>query len=183
MKTTKSSRRTVWIVGAVAAMLVFLVQVVWMIAGPFGATRQFVLRDMVEAQRVPGNVPVATFERPRPRSSLSQTRSIGSQTRIWVFRLNKWRELEASEVTRRVALHPAIFEMSGGRRFARDGYTLEVNVPVCDRWRIEEEIWETRRIGFKRLGFDISITNRWQSAELPGWSEVRGAFNRELALH
>ena len=122
--------------------------------------------------------PKAIFEQPRRRPSrLLPLASIGSNTRIWVFRRGQWAELTQTEASQRTNFDLLVVGRSGGKKTARWGYTLTVDVPVCEKWKVQLDIAEGRRVGPKALGLNFTMTNSWESAELPGWSNIRNSFN------
>jgi hypothetical protein len=57
------------------------------------------------------------------------------------------------------------------------GSTVEVQVPVCEKWRIKCQDVQRRQFRTGLIPIHVWITNQWESAELPGWSVVKKEFN------
>jgi len=139
-------------------------------------THQFALRSMGISET--GPEAIFQKERHRPHWILPKIVGIGFQTRFWVYRHKQWTELPLSEIQNIVHFHTGI--QKPGYIWI-DGYTVTVKVPVCERWKIETEIGETKRLGWKALSLRFTSTNRWQSVELPGWSMVHNQFRTFVA--
>jgi hypothetical protein len=92
--------------------------------------------------------------------------------KIYVFRHGKWSE--APDAVERIKWEP---HLRRGASAMRAGNTFIVQVPVCKTWKLEFSQSERRKIRSKLLPFTFPITARWDSPELPGWSEINQEFN------
>jgi hypothetical protein len=79
--------------------------------------------------------------------------------KIYIFREGMWREEP----------EPYVHWTGKHRRkgLPRD-YTLEVGVPVCEKWKVEFLRKEVRKFRSKFIPIQFWTTNRWTSSELPG---------------
>jgi hypothetical protein len=105
---------------------------------------------------------------------LTKTDMIGSvpSYKIYVFRHGKWSE--APDAVSRINWEAHLHR---GTRAMRRGNSFIVQVPVCKKWKLEFSQSERRKFRSKWLPFTFSIAARWDSAELPGWSEISQGFN------
>ena len=126
--------------------------------------------------------PKAFFEQPRPIPSKWLSRAhigITANYRLWVFRHGRWTQLEPAEASERTSFDVLITTNKNGRIYARSGYSFKIDVPVCEVWKVELSTSEIIHVGPKDFSFSYKKKNVWQSPNLPGWSNIRGAFNSE----
>jgi hypothetical protein len=91
--------------------------------------------------------------------------------KIYVFRHGKWSEDPGSLNVQWLPL------LRRGNRAIKGGNTLEVGVPVCEKWRLEFTRRERRKVRSKLIPIQFWITTRWNSEEMPGWSQIKNEFN------
>ena len=90
--------------------------------------------------------------------------------KFYLFRHGKWSEdPDSSNVQWIPWLRKDTAAMKGG-------YTVDVGVPVCEKWKVECFRRERRKFRSKFVPLQFWLTTRWDSAELPGWSEIRKEF-------
>ena len=174
MLPQQQRRRFLWITVSVAVLIILSI-----IFGGFVFVRAQNKRGFKLVRITATNgFPHAEFQKELLRYRWLRVKSFGSNTRIHVLRHGTWAELSLSETQKLLVMENMITDGAVTNRTARIGYTITVKVPVCQTWKLETEIYETRRIGFANIRFDLKSTNRWQSEELPGWSEIRKDLNR-----
>ena len=116
--------------------------------------------------------PIATLEIVDPwyLRKTTVTRSV-THCMIDVYRHREWSRLEWAQDT--VKVTPLLLR---GRMATLGGTTLEVKVPVCEKWRITCYHGDGRKFKWKVIPFQFGTSNRCVSAEIPGWSEIRKGF-------